>query len=181
MKLTKEQVARNRAAIVSAASRLFRERGVAGVALADVAAAAGMTHGGFYRQFESKEALFAEASAEAFAEIADMRRKAVATDDGRRQFRRRYLSRDQVESTAICPVVTLAAEAARADDAVQAAFAKGLRDLLASSGHEVGSKAWNRDAAEMAQLIGALLMARAVRHADPKLGQALTAAALDQK
>lgn len=59
----------HREEVVTEAARLFRERGIEGVSVADVMAAAGLTHGGFYRQFQSKEALVAEATTRAFEEL----------------------------------------------------------------------------------------------------------------
>ena len=68
MKVTKAKAAENRAAIVAAASRLFRERGFDGVGVAEIMQAAGLTHGGFYGNFASKDALAAEACACSFAQ-----------------------------------------------------------------------------------------------------------------
>lgn len=65
-----EQASRNRARIVAQASRLFRERGVENVSVSDVMAAAGMTVGGFYKHFASKEALVQEACALSFKQAA---------------------------------------------------------------------------------------------------------------
>lgn len=61
MKVTKAQAQANRAHIVETASTLFRERGCDGVGIADLMAAAGFTHGGFYKHFPSKADLMAEA------------------------------------------------------------------------------------------------------------------------
>lgn len=61
-----EQATRNRRRIVAQASRLFRERGVENVSISDVMAAAGMTVGGFYKHFASKDALVQEACALSF-------------------------------------------------------------------------------------------------------------------
>lgn len=63
MKVSREQAERNREKVVDAASRLFRARGVEGVGIGEVMRECGLTHGGFYNQFESKEALAAEACA----------------------------------------------------------------------------------------------------------------------
>ena len=63
MKVSREQVQQHRERILAAASRLFRERGVAGVSVAEITNAAGLTHGGFYGHFESKDALVQEALA----------------------------------------------------------------------------------------------------------------------
>ena len=65
MKVSREQAAQNRERIVEAAAHLFRERGFDGIGVADLMKEAGLTHGGFYGHFSSKDALFAEASARA--------------------------------------------------------------------------------------------------------------------
>src|SRR5882724_6696965 len=66
LKVTKVKAAENRAALVKAAGRLFRERGIDGVGVAEISKKAGLTHGALYAQFPSKEALAAEAFACAF-------------------------------------------------------------------------------------------------------------------
>ena len=66
MKVSKAQAAENRQGILDAASRLYRERGLTGVGVADITRDAGLTHGGLYRHFESKDALVREACARAF-------------------------------------------------------------------------------------------------------------------
>src|SRR5437588_12078323 len=65
MKVSREQASRNRERIVEAAARRFRERGFDGIGVADLMKEAGLTHGGFYGHFSSKEDLIAEASARA--------------------------------------------------------------------------------------------------------------------
>jgi TetR/AcrR family transcriptional repressor of nem operon len=74
-RVSQAQAQENRRTVVRTAGRLFRERGIDGVSVADVMAAAGLTHGGFYKQFESKEALVVEAIAQAFAEQAETLRR----------------------------------------------------------------------------------------------------------
>ena len=66
MRRSREETARTRRRAVKAAARLFRERGIDAVSVGDVMARVGMTAGGFYRHFENKEALAAEACAAAF-------------------------------------------------------------------------------------------------------------------
>src|SRR3954453_2493004 len=67
MKVTREQAARNRERIVEAAAQRFRERGFEGIGVADLMKEAGLTHGGFYGHFSSKDDLIAEASARVLA------------------------------------------------------------------------------------------------------------------
>src|SRR5215207_1311341 len=63
MKVSREQAARNRERILDAAAQLFRERGFEGIGVADLMKEAGLTHGGFYGHFSSKDDLIAQASA----------------------------------------------------------------------------------------------------------------------
>lgn len=69
-RVSQAQAQENRRQVVAAAARLFRERGVQAVSVADLMAEVGLTHGGFYRQFTSKEALLTEATVLAFADLA---------------------------------------------------------------------------------------------------------------
>ena len=68
MRVSREQAVQNRERIVEAAAQLFRERGFDGIGVADLMKEAGLTHGGFYGHFSSKEELIAEASARALAD-----------------------------------------------------------------------------------------------------------------
>src|SRR5215813_374037 len=91
MKVSRERFAENRARIVDAASRLFREKGFDGVGLDAVMEAAGLTHGAFYGHFASKEDLIAQACAAAFAHADESWRAAAAP---RRKLARLYLAED---------------------------------------------------------------------------------------
>src|SRR3954452_14492244 len=118
-RVSQAQARENRKRIVETASRLFRERGVAAVSVADVMAEAGLTHGGFYRQFASKEALVAEAVGHAFG---DRGRQRAARDerDGHdaapRDFVDTYLSaRHRPPPGDGCLAAALCADIARED------------------------------------------------------------------
>src|SRR3954467_1835598 len=82
MKESREQAAQNRERIVEAAARLFRERGFDGIGVADLMNEAGLTHGGFYGHFSSKDDLIAEASARALgsslAQFSELARRRAA-------------------------------------------------------------------------------------------------------
>jgi len=65
MKVSRIQEAENHERILDVATRLFRERGIDGIGVADLMKAAGLTHGGFYGHFKSKEDLVAQACARA--------------------------------------------------------------------------------------------------------------------
>ncbi|MFD9438694.1 TetR/AcrR family transcriptional regulator [Streptomyces sp. NPDC060006] len=75
-RVSQAQAQENRERVVRTASRLFREQGTH-VSVADLMKAAGLTHGGFYKQFPSKEALIDEATAHAFGELASRRAAAL--------------------------------------------------------------------------------------------------------
>src|SRR5438309_10615084 len=117
MKVTKTQALENRARIVETASTLFRERGYDGVSVADLMAAAGFTHGGFYKHFESKADLMAEAAASGFSQsIAN-----ITGVDGA-AFVREYLSRKHRDALGKgCTLAALSGDAARQPKSIKAA------------------------------------------------------------
>lgn len=126
MKITKAQAETNRAHVVETASRLFRERGFDGVGVADLMAAAGFTHGGFYRQFGSKADLMAEATACGIAQTG-----ALAEGVDAAEFIRHYLSREHRDGRAIgCTMAALSGDAARQPEAVRVVFEDGVENLL---------------------------------------------------
>lgn len=180
VKVSREQAAENRQRVVEAASRLFRETGFEGVGVAEISRAAGLTHGGFYRQFDSKEALFAEAAELALRDNAADLAKAFARPDAIGRYAKGYLSEGHVGAKGGCPVATLGADVSRQPPEVQAAYARGLKAFLAAGRDvKVGSTAWRDSTAGLASIIGTLLMARAVKDADPELSAAIVAAGLD--
>ncbi len=163
MKVTKAQSQENRARIVETASALFRAQGYDGVSVADLMAAAGLTHGGFYRHFGSKADLMVEAADHGLD--SKMREYADVDLAG---FIHGYLARAHRDSRGDgCTVAALAADAARQPATVQARFAAGIADLLAAL--QKGAMAAGADAAaaraqaicQLAQLVGALVLSRA--------------------
>src|SRR5688572_21754466 len=128
MKVTKAQAESNRALVVETASQLFRERGYDGVGVADLMAAAGFTHGGFYKHFGSKADLMAESAACGIAQTA-----ALSAGVDTSEFVRHYLSRKHRDKRATgCTMAALGADAARQPEAVRATFAAGIESLLAA-------------------------------------------------
>ena len=81
MRLTREKVAENKARVIATAARLFREKGFEGVGVADLMHAAGLTHGGFYNHFESKDALTAETCAWIFEKTVSMMEGMAGIED----------------------------------------------------------------------------------------------------
>lgn len=181
-RVSREQADRNRLAIEAASSRLFRERGIDGVTVADLMAAAGLTHGGFYGHFESKDALAAVACEKAFAETVERWKGVAAGRATPRAMIDTYLSgphRDHPGKG--CPAAALAADVARHDGerSLQDAYVAGLKELLSAlAGMQEGADTSARAHAAMAQLatmVGALTLARATR-GDPISNQILAAA-----
>ncbi len=143
-RVSKVQTAANHQAIQDAASRLFRARGLAGVSVAELMAEAGLTHGGFYAHFPSKDALAASACASAFAHAdARWQRRVEAAVDpaaARTAIAEGYLRtayRDP--AVAACPTATLVTDVAREPAAhpIHAAYLAGVRrqvEVLAALG-----------------------------------------------
>ncbi len=187
MRLTKEQAAENRRQILEAAARLFREHGFAGVAVADPMKTAGFTHGGFYNHFRSKEALAAEACSTVIARSNAELAETLGQKTGKawRQYLDRYLSvghRDAPGSG--CAVAALATDAARQGKQVQTSFAEGIENVieilaanLPKAKPEEGPAATRARAVRLwSEMVGALVLSRAVAEADPELSEELLAA-----
>jgi TetR/AcrR family transcriptional repressor of nem operon len=168
MKVSREQMAANRQRLLDIASRRFRERGFDGVSVAEVMQEAGLTHGGFYGHFASKEALAAEAATHALMQTAD-RWKATLENRGMAGLERivdAYLSRRHLDSPGTgCAIAALGPEMARQGEPVRSAFAGELEHLIdALAGFMPGADAAERRSRAlplMAQMVGAIVLARA--------------------
>src|SRR5215469_5233108 len=185
MKLTKEQAADNRQSIIEAASRLFREHGFDGVGVADLMKAAGFTHGGFYNHFSSKTALATEVASAGLkhsnAKISDaLINQPRAGSSGLADYIEHYLSAEHRDDRASgCTIASLACDAARETKDIQAGFADGIEEALGiftsyyakrdSKAQGTGGSARERAIQLMAELAGAVILARAVAHANPSL------------
>ena len=186
MGVSREQAAENRRAIVAAATRLFRQRGVEAVGLSELMKHAGFTQGGFYNHFKSKADLVAEVLASAIAEgIADFAKLARAPVDESTTALRRYINwylsqahRDDIDHG--CPVTGFAGDAPRLGAGAQSHFAGGLDDLItilagliAESGSLAGAgerrTLRERAISLFCEMLGALLLSRAVAQAAPAL------------
>lgn len=164
MKVTKTQARENRERIVATASTLFRERGYDGVGVADLMAAAGFTHGGFYKHFGSKADLMAEAATSGFSQSA-----ANSSGVDAIAFVKEYLSRKHRDELGNgCTFAALSGDAARQPKAIKQAFAAEIENQLTTLEREDGtaSKAAKREARAkridtIAHLVGALVLSRA--------------------
>jgi TetR/AcrR family transcriptional regulator, transcriptional repressor for nem operon len=178
-RVSKAQTDDNRRAITEGAARLFRERGIAGVSVAELMGAAGLTHGGFYGHFESKDALAAEACAHAFEQVVGRWKKRIAAQPDRPAQLKAvvdgYLStQNRNRPGAACPTAALIGDVARqpAEAPVRAAFAAGVQELLdiLVSLQASGDAAADRQQAmrQLSTMVGAMLLSRAT------MGEALS-------
>ncbi len=164
MKVTKAQVQENRARIVETAATLFRERGYDGVGVADLMAAAGFTHGGFYKHFGSKADLMAEAAASGISQ-------GVANNEGLdlAAFVAHYLSRGHRDDRGTgCTLAALSGDAARQSPDVKAMFAEGIESSVAAFQQQGATEGETDPQAARAKMIdtfahvvGALVLSRA--------------------
>jgi TetR/AcrR family transcriptional repressor of nem operon len=173
-RVSRKQADLNREIIVDSATRLFRERGLHGISVIDVMAAAGLTHGGFYGHFESKEALAREASGRAFQQSGERWQARIAESadscTARRALIEPYLSaasRDNPGDS--CPVVAFAGDMCHeaVDSGLRQTFNEGLNRLLQIFGslQDTGDDAQDRQQAlvQYSLMVGALTLARATR------------------
>ena len=181
MGITKQKAAENREAIVTAADGLFRERGVEAVGLNELMSAAGLTRGGFYNHFASKDALIDTVLATAMAIGSGNLNRAITAAEARGSdpLTERidwYLSpehRADIEHG--CPNASFAGDARRLEPAARARYAKGLAEnldrlsqIVRTSGLSEGERR-ARAIALFSEMAGALLLSRAVADADPDL------------
>ena len=181
MRVSREKFAESRKRILDAAATLFRETGFDGIGLSDIMKAAGLTHGGFYGHFGSKEDLEAQALSLALARsVADWSQlvdsaaaRPLAALAGQ------YLSADHRENVGEgCPFAALGSDTARRSERVRSAFTAGLEPFLALLSNVIPrrSKAQRRRKAIaiLAEMVGAMILARAVN--DPALSDEILAA-----
>jgi TetR/AcrR family transcriptional repressor of nem operon len=176
MKVSREEAAASRERILDAASTLFREHGLDGIGVADLMKSAGLTHGGFYGHFTSKEALMAQACDRALARSVAYWDKLAAGAEGKplSALTRSYLStRHRDNPGAGCAVAALGADVPRHGAAVRHSITEGVRSLVAILARVVPgrTRAAKRRAAlaAYASMVGALVLARAVD--DPALSK----------
>jgi TetR/AcrR family transcriptional regulator, transcriptional repressor for nem operon len=170
--------------IVAAAARAIRRSGYGGTGVADIMKDAGLTHGGFYAHFASREAMLAEAADRAGAEgLAAVARVAAAAPPRRvlQALLRAYLSKAHVEGVESgCAVAALGSEMPRQAPDVRRAATRRIKemiDLVARHSPDSGQPGAHQHAlVTVATMVGALVLARAVD--DPRLSDALREAAL---
>lgn len=164
-RVSQQQAEENRRRVVETAARLFREKGTH-LSVADLMKASGLTHGGFYKQFASKDALIDEATTHAFAELAQLHaagleRHAGQRDEARQALIDNYLSVEHRDNPADgCPAAALAADMARepADSEARRVYVEGVGDFAEALADE------ERDGlVRLSTMIGALVLSRATK------------------
>ena len=175
MKKSRRESAATRRNIVEAASSEFRSKGIDGTSLAGLMAAAGLTHGGFYKHFESKEQVVEESLALAADSMVESWKRTFAAASEKRGLATaigEYLSNDHRDDLAAgCPFAALGSEVAHGSDAVREATTRGflkMIDTIASQLDGVSPAAAKKEALWLlSAMVGAVTMARVVT--DPAL------------
>ena len=176
MKVSKETVEQNRERVIDTAARLFRERGIDGIGVVDLMKAAGLTHGGFYRQFKSKDDLVVQAVKRAYDDMSeDIARRIADSDDPLQTLVRHYVSdyhRDDPGHG--CSLASLAADAARHNDPVLREFfgsivSNYIELLTALMPGRTPTAKRSTAIAALAEMIGSVVLSRVVP--DPTLSR----------
>ena len=172
MRVSREKARENRERVVRASSTLFRQKGVDGVAIGELMAEAGLTHGGFYKQFGSKAELVQEACAVALQEtLAFWDGYLGQAEDPQAAFIRAYLSQRHSDEVATgCLLPALAGEARREPPAVRDVFVDAIgayADRLDQPVSQRSDASRERALATLSSLVGALVLSRASN--DPQL------------
>ncbi|MFQ3555255.1 TetR/AcrR family transcriptional regulator [Streptomyces gramineus] len=169
-RVSQAQAQENRANVVAAAAQLFRERGIQGVSLADLMKSVGLTPGGFYKQFASKDALVTEATERAFNDrdtyLSSLDSKNPSRSDARGAMAEDYLSPQHRDNPgAGCPTAGFAGDLAQAahegNVTSQQTYADGVRrfvDWMTDDGDD--------GLVATCTLVGAILLARATSSTD---------------
>jgi TetR/AcrR family transcriptional repressor of nem operon len=170
--------------IVDAAARAIRRSGYDGTGVADIMKDVGLTHGGFYAHFASREAMLAEAADRAGAQAVAASEGIAAAAPPQQALQallRAYLSKEHVENAERgCPVVALGSEMPRQAPEVRRAATRRIKEMIDVVARQ--SPDWGRPGAHeralvtVATMVGALMLARAVD--EPSLSDALRKAAL---
>lgn len=181
MRYSNEHKAETRRRVLKEAAQEIRAKGPDGVAVAAVMARAGLTHGGFYAHFESKDAMIADAIGTMFDDARGRSDAIEQTSDPRAALKAYidfYLSpahRDRRERG--CPLPALSGDLARSGEQQRARFGKGMEALTMRLAKALGgigiAEAHAEGSAMLAQMVGAVALSRAV--ADPAQSDAILA------
>ena len=184
MRASQEEKDRSHARIVASAARLVRQHGVEGASVNDVMKEAGLTHGGFYKHFDSKDAMLAAALDRAFEDVLGMLASPPGSggpDASAAALRALYLSDGHVASPSIgCPIAALGGDIGRGAIALKARFGAGVRRVigLLAAGSPGSERARRlRATRDLAMMAGAVMIARA---SDPETAREVLSACRDR-
>jgi len=174
MRVTRKKAAENRDRILQSAARLIRERGVSGVGVDALAEAAGLTYGGLYSQFGSKEALAADALSVALAGNLETLERL-----GLRAYAEGYLSAEHRDAPGEgCALAALGCDMPRESKLLRRRFTEGFRRLAGRLSEMLRASARQEREQEalatLALLVGTLILARAVD--EPELSEQILTA-----
>jgi len=171
VRVTREQAAAHREKILDVAGTLFRERGFDGIGVADIMKRAGLTHGGFYGHFASKDDLAAEITERILTREGWLERLTGTPNPSIGDVVRKYLSpRHRDDAGHGCLFAAVGSDVVRQPRSVRRGFTEGLRRRLDALHSVLPGRAAARRRkalATLAGMVGALMLARAVD--DPKL------------
>ena len=170
MRVSRQAAADNRRRILAAAARLFREQGIDGAGVDAITKAAGLTHGAFYSQFESKEAVVAEALRRVLDEARELWARDASSEskaDALERIIDRYLSPGHRDSPgAGCAAAALGADIARQPKKIRGLATKrldeGLEILAGLLPARTASRRYDAAIRLFSAMVGALILARAV-------------------
>jgi len=177
MRKSKVETAETRQRIVEVAAREFRANGIQATGVADLMSEAGLSHGGFYRHFDSKDQLVAKACEAGLTTMIGELEEAANGSEGKDGFRaivEAYVSsthRDEPEHG--CPLAGLGSELARADEQARSAASRGFDELVEMLAKRIGRR--QREAARseavfaLSAMIGAITMSRIITDPDASL------------
>lgn len=169
MRISKEKAAQNRARMVTAAARLFRQGGLEGVGIDAVAAEAGLTHGAVYSHFNSKEDLAVAAVSHALNEsIGEWTAQIEGLEDleAFEKLLKLYVSRwHRDDPGAGCPIPSLATEAPRSGAPLQQVFKQGIERMFSVVARSEGKPVTGAQRVDViaaaAAMVGAVVLSRA--------------------
>jgi TetR/AcrR family transcriptional repressor of nem operon len=185
MRTSRESFARTRKEIIDAAGKLFVQKGFSSIGVAEVMRAAGLTHGGFYGHFNSKEDLAYEASKKLFEDYERYWREIVRSspnEPARTLLAEYFAAEKSSHSDTRCILTSLSQEAGLKKSAVQGAFSEGVEALVRVLEESVaGDNQEDRRRVALAMLssmVGAVTLARAMDN--PELAAELLSATMTE-
>jgi TetR/AcrR family transcriptional regulator, transcriptional repressor for nem operon len=175
MRKSRQEAAETRERIVKAAAREFNESGIQSTGLTEIMAAAGLTHGGFYKHFSSKDQLVAEAVEAALERIADSMQSPKANRSLEETVGEYLSKKHRDNSEEACPLASLGSELRHSGQDTRRLASKGVEQIItiiASHLSELPPKeAKARAHAIVAAMVGGMMLSRIVT--DPKLSDSL--------